>query len=305
MHYAPFLKYFISLITDPYLRMANILFLGVLILSYFLYKFLRRFFIAEYHQTYDDAFRSNLSPAIVTTAGPGGLCENQLIYNRHNRVLKSSTPCKKFLVKNHKNTGIREKNSKLKPNSLINQSQFKSSNPENYVEEERDLKKKDDLYLAALNRGRPSGYPKISKLPNVGYLPTIFEKLPYPVLTEDLRSLIEAEAMLETENEFEERQNFIQLESNVEEEIHTTKNIAEEETSNMQLMASVAEKEPACMQLEVNSAETKSVNIQLGENIAEEDSTIVTSEIPKKKKKKFRKVRKFFSRFSCIPRVKK
>lgn len=65
-----------------------------------------------------------------------------------------------------------------------------------YAAEERDLRSKEHLYIQALNRGRPRGLPKIQSLPNVGYLPTIFEKLPYPITAAALRSSMEHESVI-------------------------------------------------------------------------------------------------------------
>ena len=63
------------------------------------------------------------------------------------------------------------------------------------------MKRKERLYVSALNRSRPLKYPKVRKLPTIGNLPTIFESLPYPVTLEALMNPIEEE---EAVNEAEE-----------------------------------------------------------------------------------------------------
>lgn len=66
------------------------------------------------------------------------------------------------------------------------------------------------------------------------------------------------------------------------------------------------------MKLADKNAVEKSIGLHLTENIEEstqlriisEISVIVISQVFKKKTKKFRRLRKFFSMFSCIPNVK-
>lgn len=101
-----------------------------------------------------------------------------------------------------------------------------------YAAEESDLKSKEHLYIQALNRGRPRGLPKIQSLPNVGYLPTIFEKLPHPITAAILRSYMDQESVI-----MEEKQN-IPIKSTC-----------------LELNAYKVEEKSICMQLQVNITE--------------------------------------------------
>lgn len=64
------------------------------------------------------------------------------------------------------------------------------------------------------------------------------------------------------------------------------KNITEEKTDHMQLRPNKVEDRTACH--------------QSGENVVLKEPVVVTPQISKMKKRRFRKIRKFFGRFSCI-----
>ena len=59
------------------------------------------------------------------------------------------------------------------------------------------MKRKEKLYIYALNRGRPRKYPNLRKIPTVGNLPTIFESWPYPATPDDFMNPVEDEAVTE------------------------------------------------------------------------------------------------------------
>ena len=74
-----FLRNSISLITDPRPRMSFFVFLGAFILSYFVYKFLRRFEkrFFEYHLDEGDDVYENIAGSATTTLDePNALCVN-------------------------------------------------------------------------------------------------------------------------------------------------------------------------------------------------------------------------------------
>ena len=87
----------------------------------------------------------------------------------------------------------------FKPDDFANNpSGIKNGHQHNYVkvmiyddiyDEGNDLKKKEMLYLFALNRNCPrKSKKKIKKLPTVSNLPTIFESYTYPLTIEEFLS---------------------------------------------------------------------------------------------------------------------
>lgn len=85
--------------------------------------------------------------------------------------------------------------------------------------------------------------------------------------------------------------------------IQLVENTAEDRV-NMQLEEHLTEEETDHMQLRPNKVKDRSVCDYLRENVILKEPVDVTPQISKIKKKRFRKIRKFFGKFSCIGRTK-
>ena len=161
--------------------MAIFLFLSFCILSYFVFeKFLRRFFkFSVYHLTYDDVYESYLIPATDFLAGCGELWElpfNSLSNSLH---LPASLTSNRFKIFDQ---NAYESRPVIKFTTLLNNYHKKYG-----TKEEQELKKKERLYNINLRkRLRLHNRPKTRNRRNVGYLPTIYESLPYPLTAESI-----------------------------------------------------------------------------------------------------------------------
>ena len=139
-----FLKNSFNLITDPRPRMSFFVFLGAFLLSCFVYKFLRRFEnrIFGYHLE-DDTYENSVCSATFITAGSEMLWANAVPYHR---IPDSSTVTSR---NNFKSVEA------IKSNSVNNSSSFQNYYLHNFTDEDYNLKRKEKLYLTALNRSCP------------------------------------------------------------------------------------------------------------------------------------------------------
>ena len=164
--------------------MAIYLFLGFYILSYFIFeKFLRRFFkLSVYHLTYDDVYESYLSLAANISAGCGDYWELPINSSNNNQYLSTSLTCDRpkiadVSIQNTRESGIVTESSTL----------LKIYRKKYGTNEEQELKRKERLYCTNLrNKLRFNDRPEIKNRRNVGYLPTIYESLPYPLTAKSL-----------------------------------------------------------------------------------------------------------------------
>ena len=150
--------------------MSFFVFLGAFFLSYFVYKFLRRFetrFFEYYLDNEDDSRKNFLASATNISAGANVLLAKP---NPIKNIFRSS----RANFSPHRNS-IKPDQSVIKPFSLQNNYQHNSTGEDYY------LMRKDKLYFSALNRSRPRKFRKLKKLPTVGIMPTIIESFPYPV----------------------------------------------------------------------------------------------------------------------------
>ena len=171
-----------SLISDPLPRMSFFLFLSAFLLSCFVYKFLRRLEnrIFGYHfDDEDDAYENSIGSATTTSAGPDMLWANLVPYH--------SIPDSSIVTPRNNLKSVEV----FKNNSVNNSFSFRNHCQHKSTDEDYNLKRKDKLYLAALNRSCPRKSKKIKKVPTVGNLPTIFEFYPYPLPIEVLLSVSE------------------------------------------------------------------------------------------------------------------
>ena len=164
--------------------MAIYLFLGFYILSYFIFeKLLRRFFkLSVYHLTYDDVYESYLSLATNISAGCGEWLELPINSSNNSQYLSAPLTCDRSKIakvskQNTSETGIVSQSSTL----------LKIYREKYGTKEEQERKRKESLYSTnRRNRLRLNDRPKIKSRRNVGYLPTIYESLPYPHTADSL-----------------------------------------------------------------------------------------------------------------------
>ena len=192
--------------------MAFFVFLGAFILSYCVYKFLRRLECKYfgYHLDFeDDAYEILIGSATIISAGPETLWSNPV---PNDNILDP------YALNNHPSRNSFEAAAVFKnihnANSIDDFSNFLNDNPSAYTDEDYYLDRKDKLYLSALNKSCPRKSRKMKKVPTVGNLPTIFEPYIYPL---PVKTLMSAEATPFSSNEIEApHESFIEVESSFE-----------------------------------------------------------------------------------------
>ena len=133
------------------------LFLGVIFLSYFCYKFFRRFILKlfEYHPTGEvKARKCFVSPAIVTSDGCGVLWSDEIQGYKFEIIHSSSTATNSSTNIHSEIVDLKDQIKNVSTSIVEESKKFQNRYQQIHIDEEADLKRKERLYISALNSGR-------------------------------------------------------------------------------------------------------------------------------------------------------
>ena len=140
------------------------------------------FKLSVYHFTYDDVYESYWSPTTDISAGCGDLWELPFNISNNSLDLPTSLTSNKFKLVDVFDQNAQESPPVTESSTLLNNYRKKYG-----TSDEQEQKWKERLHSFNLrNRLRLNNCSKIRNRRNVGYLPTIYESLPYPLTAESL-----------------------------------------------------------------------------------------------------------------------